>query len=146
MIHNDLDKLCHNDLDKLCQWTTKWLMFFNIDKCKILHIGEENPKFDYSTTDKDGNVKNFLEVECEKDLGIYVQSNLIFNKHINLTVNRANISCLDIETLLILYKILICPILDNGNLIWYPSLKKDIGAIENVRRRITKKCYRNYLN
>ena len=92
-------------------------MFFNVDKCKILHIGKENPKFDYQMTDKDGNVKNLLEVECEKDLGIYVQDNLKFDKHISLTVNRGNrlvglikraFSYLDIETL-ILYKTLIRP-------------------------------------
>ena len=98
-------------------------------------------------TDKDGNVKNLLEVECGKDLGIYVQDNLKFDKHISLTVNRANrlvglikraFSYLDIETLLILYKTLIRHILDYGNLIWYPTLKKNIRAIENVQRRITK--------
>ena len=61
-------EMIQNDLDKLCQWTIKWLMFFNLDKCKILHTGKENPKFDYQITDKDRNVKNLLEVECEKVL------------------------------------------------------------------------------
>ena len=136
-------EMIQNDLDKLCQWTIKWLMFFNVDKCKILHIGKENPKFDYQMTDIDGNVKNLLEVECEKDLGIYVQDNLKFDKNkLCLTVNRANrlvglikraFSYLDIETSLILYKTLIRPILDYGNLIWYPTLKKDIRAIETFK-------------
>ena len=83
----------------------------------------------------------------ERTLVFYVQDNLKFDKHISLTVNRANrlvglikraFSYLDIETLLILYKTLIRPILDYGNLIWYPTLKKDIRAIENIQRRITK--------
>ena len=30
------------------------------------------------------------DVEIEKDLGVYVQENLKFDKHISLTVNRAN--------------------------------------------------------
>ena len=82
-----------------------------------------------------------------KILGIYVQDNLKFDQHISITVNRANrlvglikraFSYLDGETLLVLYKTLIRPILDYGNLIWFPTLKKDIRAIENVQRRITK--------
>ena len=80
-------------------------------------------------------------------IGIYVQDNLKFDQHISITVNRANrlvglikraFSYLDEETLLVLHKTLIRPILDYGNLIWFPTLKKDIRAIENVQRRITK--------
>ena len=68
-------------------------------------------------------------------------------KHISWTVNRANrlvglikrvFSYIDEETLLVLYKTLIRPILDYGNTIWFPTLKKDIRAIENVQRRLTK--------
>ena len=151
-LYKDLENLedfemIQNDIDKLCQWTIKWLMFFNVDKCKILHIGKDNPNFDYQMEDKDGNSTNLIVVNCEKDLGVYVQDNLKFDKHISLTVNRANrlvglikraFSYLDEETLLVLYKTLIRPILDYGNLIWFPTLKKDIRAIENVQRRVTK--------
>ena len=42
------------------------------------------------------------------------------------------------ETLLVLYKTLIRPILDYGNIIWFPTLKKDIRAVENVQRRLTR--------
>ena len=151
-LYKDLQNLedfevIQNDIDKLCQWTIKWLMFFNVNKCKILHIGKDNPQFEYQMEDKDGNVKNLTVVNCEKDLGVYVQDNLKFDQHISITVNRANrlvglikraFSYLDEETLLVLYKTLIRPILDYGNLIWFPTLKKDIRAIENVQRRVTK--------
>ena len=30
------------------------------------------------------------------------------------------------------------PILDYGNTIWFPTLKKDVRAIENVQRRLTR--------
>ena len=43
-------------------------MFFNVNKCKILHIGKENPNFDYQMEDKDGTIKNLMVVNCEKDL------------------------------------------------------------------------------
>jgi hypothetical protein len=27
------------DVDSAVEWTHKWLMFFNIDKCKVMHVG-----------------------------------------------------------------------------------------------------------
>ena len=142
----DFDTI-QNDLNKLCQWTIKWLMLFNVDKCKVMHIGKDNPRFEYEMTDRDGNTKVLKSVELEKDLGVHVQENLKFDKHISLTVNKANrlvglikraFSYLDEETLLILYKTIIRPIIDYGNTVWFPMLKKDIRALENVQRRLTR--------
>ena len=91
-------------------------MFFNVNKCKILHIGNENPNFDYQMEDKDGSSTNLNVVNCEKDLDFNVQNNLKFDMHISITVNRANrlvglvkraSSYLNEETLLVLYKTLI---------------------------------------
>ena len=65
-------------------------MFFNVDKCTVMYIGKNNPRFDYEMSDKQGNVKCLKVVDREKDLGIHIQENLKFDKHISLTVNRAN--------------------------------------------------------
>ena len=144
--HEDFETF-QNDLNKLCQWTIKWLMLFYVAKCKVMHIGRDNLRFEYEVTDNEGNTKVLKSVEIEKDLGVYVQENLKFDKHISLTVNRANrlvglikraFSYLDEETLLVLYKTLIRPILDYGNTIWFPTLNKDIRAVENVQRRLTR--------
>ena len=75
-------EMIQNDIDKLYQWYIKWLMYFNVDKCKILHIGKDNPNFDYQIEDKDGNSTNLIVVNCEKYLGIYVQDNLKGHGHI----------------------------------------------------------------
>ena len=40
--------------------------------------------------DNNGNIKVLKSVDCEKDLGVCLQDNLKFDKHISLTVNRAN--------------------------------------------------------
>jgi ribonuclease P/MRP protein subunit RPP40 len=37
----DVTKL-QEDLALLCKWSTERLMLFNVDKCKILHLGHEN--------------------------------------------------------------------------------------------------------
>ena len=56
-----------DDLNKLCQWTIKWLMLFNVDKCKVMHIGKDNLRFEYELSDNNGNIKVLKSVDCEKD-------------------------------------------------------------------------------
>ena len=29
------------DLDKLLKWMVEWLMMFNIQKCKVMHVGKK---------------------------------------------------------------------------------------------------------
>lgn len=149
------------DLYKLCQWTAKWLLFFNIRKCKVMHIGSSNPGFEYKLKDKTGKEVLIQEVDKEKDLGIIFQSNLKFNEHINVAANKANqivglikrsFTYLDNSTFLTLYKSLIRSHVDYGNSVWFPVLKKDIKIIENTQRRATRilpelqhLCYENRL-
>ena len=61
----------------LFQWTQKWLLQFNKDKCKILHLGKNNPKYNYTIGEAENKV-TLSETELEKDLGIYVDPNLDF--------------------------------------------------------------------
>ena len=35
------------DLDIMVEWADKWQMEFNVDKCKVMHIGKKNAKFPY---------------------------------------------------------------------------------------------------
>ena len=36
------------DLDMLVEWADCWQLWFNADKCKVLHLGQKNPKQTYS--------------------------------------------------------------------------------------------------
>jgi len=36
-----------SDLHNLVVWFNEWQMLFNIDKCKVMHLGYNNPKADY---------------------------------------------------------------------------------------------------
>ena len=63
--------------------------FFNQAKCKILHIGENNPKYKYYIGEGD----NRREIETsviEKDLGILVGNELNFEDHIDYIIKRAS--------------------------------------------------------
>ena len=72
---------------------------------------------------------------------------LNFEEHINKTVKKARqISGLIIRTIsfkskdimIPLYKSLVRPILEYGNAVWSPYLKKNKLLIEGVQRRFTK--------
>ena len=53
------------DLVDLYRWSNDWLMLFNNDKCKVMHLGNKNPCVKYDLGGRE--LKSILE---EKDLGI----------------------------------------------------------------------------
>ena len=46
--HQDLVK----DLDNLENWARLWQMKFNVGKCKVLHLGRRNPRYEYNMGDR----------------------------------------------------------------------------------------------
>ena len=64
-------------------------------------------------------------------------SNFINNKKV-LGLIKKSFAILDKRTLPLLYKSLVCPHLEYGNVIWGQLFRGDIIAIENVQRRATK--------
>ena len=76
----------------LMPWSKKWLSFFNTEKCKSLHLGKNNTNHVYNMTVN--NVSTPLGITtCEKDLGVYVDSNLNFNEHISTVIKKAKNMC-----------------------------------------------------
>ena len=133
-------------IDEMFQWTEKWLLRFNKEKCKVLHLGSKNLKHDYYIGE--GNDRILLEKsEVEKDLGIHVDQNLDFKRHIKNTVKKGNYACYKIlknftyrdqNILIPLFKSLVRPILEYGNAVWNNGIKKFMNKIENVQRKLTK--------
>ena len=85
--------------------------------------------------------------EGEKDLGILMDSELKFSKHVEEQVNKANrilglirrsYQHLDKESMKLLMTALVRPYLEFGNVVWAPRLQKDRLLIEGVQRRATK--------
>ena len=86
--------------------------------------------------------------ECEKDLGVYIDTNLDFKTHIKTQVKKARCSAGVINRHIInktpkvmvpLFKSMVRPIIEYANTVWAPYLKKDIIEIENIQRHFTKK-------
>ena len=40
--------ILQNDLNKMAEWATTWQMRFNVEKCKVLHLGTKNIKAQYT--------------------------------------------------------------------------------------------------
>ena len=77
------------DIDKLQEWSIKWNLYFNVEKCKVMHIGNNNPETKY-TMKKGDNLENIITCEDEKDLGVTFDKKLNFNKHIESAIGKAN--------------------------------------------------------
>ena len=139
-------KRLQRTINNMVEWTEKWLLKFNSEKCKILHLGKNNPKYKY-TIKGNGIETDLAETLCEKDLGIMVDPLLNFNEHRDTTVKKArrtssmllrHISHKEKDIMVPLYKALVRPIIEYGNSVWCPYKDKDIKPIEKVQRNFTK--------
>jgi len=131
-----------SDLCNLVSWSKDWQMLFNVDKCKVMHIGYNNKKAEYVM---DG-VK-LERVTEEKDLGVIFSEDLKWEKQCSGAVSKANKILGMIkrnfvdrskEIVLPLYKSLVRPHLEYCCQIWNPYYNKDIKLLEGVQRRATK--------
>ena len=91
-----LNKVCvdnaslQSDLDTLCEWSLRWQLKFNIDKCKVMHFGSHNIQKMYTMFDYSGICHSLKATESEKDLGIWSDPSLKFSVHVRNAVNKAN--------------------------------------------------------
>ena len=126
------------DINNLMEWSNSWQLKFNKSKCKHLHLGRNT-----DTTYKIEG-ENIEKITEEKDLGVTIDSQLKFQKHIGIQVQKANkilglirrsFSYLDEEMFTTLYKSLVRPHLEYGINVWSVVFKKDAIQLENVQRR-----------
>ena len=122
-------------------------MTFNIEKCKVLHLGSNNPNHQY-TMPMIGEEVHTLEMTLdEKDLGVSIDNQFKIYMHVQTQVGKANrlLGCLrhtfkylTSTIFLQFYKAMIRPHLEYASCIWFPKLKRDSGAIERIQHRATK--------
>ena len=131
-----------SDLDRLVTWSDKWLMKFNVDKCKVLHIGNSNDHTNYTM-----NGSDLSKVTHEKDLGITISTDLKPSKHCSDVVKTANklvgfigrtFEFKSEKVILTLFNALVRPHLEYCVQFWSPYYRKDIDKLERVQRRVTK--------
>ena len=91
--HNEIKSVIDKDklqecINSLVKWSIKWLLGFNGQKCKMMHLGRNNPCYEYTIPDGD-NIIKLETTECEKDLGVHVDPLLEFNEHIAKIVKKS---------------------------------------------------------
>ena len=138
---NDCEAI-QRDLDNLSTWSKKWLLNFNGDKCKVMHVGQNNIKYSYKLQEK-----NLLKVTEEKDLGVIVRSDLKCSTQCCVAIRKANtilgfiahnFDCKTPEVITRLYTSLVRPHLEYAVQFWSPHYSKDKNKLESVQRRATK--------
>jgi ribonucleases P/MRP protein subunit RPP40 len=130
------------DLHTLVEWSEKWQMKFNWDKCSVIHMGNRNENYEYTIG---GNtIKNSPE---ENDLGIIVCESGKWSEQCKKAVKKANavlgmikrtIKNKTKNNILRLYKTLVRPRLEYCVQVWSPYYIKDIILVEKVQRRALK--------
>jgi len=117
------------DLCRLFAWSKEWHMLFNIDKCKVMHLGYNNPSVDYFM-----DTVQLQVVHEEKNLGLVVTYDLKWENQCVVAVKQASkvhgmikrsFTDQTKETIMALYKSLVRPHLEYCVPIWSPYLIKD---------------------
>ena len=135
-------QLIQNDLNTLTEWSKTWQINFNLDKCHVLHIGNNNPHKSYVMNDF-----QLTSVDKEKDLGVIISKDLKPNNQIIEVVKTANklvgfigrtFSFKSEKVILTLFNSLVRPHLEYCVQFWSPYYKKDIDKLEKIQRRVTK--------
>ena len=136
------NKVLQKDINALVEWSNKWQLPFNVGKCKCLHIGRNNPCWRYKMSGR-----CLEDVKEEKDLGVIIDQELKFHRQTAAAVKKASSSLglirktfafLDVKTFPMLFKSLVRPHLEYGNVIWGPFYKGDSQQVEKIQRRATK--------
>jgi len=114
-------------------------MKFNVSKCKILHVGKNNPRHNFFM-----NGAQLSESEEEKDLGVLVNKSLKPTSQCSEAARKANFILgsisrafhyRDRHVFVNLYKIYVRPHLEFCTSAWSPWTEADLNTLEQVQKR-----------
>ena len=88
--HSSCTTSLQEDLDRLQNWTVDMQMRFHPAKCRTMHLGKHNPNTKYTLPTDDETLHEISQTAEEKDLGFTIDDKLIFSRHIQIQVNKAN--------------------------------------------------------
>ena len=134
----DRDKL-QRTLTNLEKWTKDWGMQFNVEKCKIMHVGKNNPQYEYEMSGRKLKV-----VEQEKDIGVTVHNSLKPSAHCKKIADTAmavlnqltrNFHFRDRHIFKKLYVQYVRPHVEFASPAWSPWTEMDKANIEKVQIR-----------
>ena len=117
-------------------------MNFNAKKCKVIHVGYNNARYNYFL-----NGQPLVAEEKETDVGVQVSGNLKPSNQCAKAAQTANgvlsqisrsFHYRDAVTFLKIYKMYVRPHLEFASPAWSPWLEGDIDLLESVQKRFVK--------
>ena len=146
LVGPSMQNIVQTDLESLTVWEETWKLKFNLEKCKVLYIGTENERYNYSLSNK-----GLEEITEERDLGVVFNNSFNFNDHILAIVSKANqkigwttrnILSRDAYVISRVYKALIRPHIEYCTQAWAPVARHGhwqlIMKLESVQRKVTR--------
>jgi hypothetical protein len=140
--------IIQNDLNSIVEWTDRALLRLNFQKCKVMHLGKGNVKYDYTIHDSVTNqTYSLVKTTEEKDLGVTFSSDLKWNKHVDNITHKANtalrslkntFTCRDKKLWGKLYTSIVRPQMEYAAPVWNSDFKHNEKALEKVQHRATK--------
>ena len=132
------------NINRLMYWAERWQMEFNAGKCKILHVGNSNPRYQY-TMGGYAPAGTVLKSDTqEKDIGVIVHESLKPTAQCRKAASKANqvlgqmrksFHYRDRDIWIKLYKVYVRPHLEFAVQAWCPWQKGDIEILEKVQKR-----------
>ena len=129
-------------LDGLVQWAERWGMAFNVQKCKVMHLGHANRKHVYTM-----NGAVLEETEEERDLGVMISNKLKPGTQCAKAARTAAAVLGQISrafhfkdryVFVQLYKQYVRPHLEFAVQAWSPWAAADKEVLEAVQRRMVR--------
>ena len=129
-------------VDKLQRWAETWGMMFNASKCHIMHVGFNNPEFQYTM-----NGTQIGESKEEKDLGVWMEASMKPGKQCATAAKAANFTLGQIQrafhyrtkkTLVPLYKSFVRPKIEFAVQAWSPWQEGDKKALKKLQERMIR--------
>lgn len=140
--------IIQSDLNSIVEWTDRALLRLNFQKCKVMHLGKGNVKYDYTIHDSVTNqTYSLVKTTEEKDLGVTFSSDLKWNKHVDNITHKANtalrslkntFTCRDKKLWGKLYTSIVRPQMEYAAPVWNSDFKHNEKALEKVQHRATK--------
>lgn len=147
-INSSLEALkLQEDLDELCEWCKRNHMTLNADKCNHIRFSRKKINNCKDVVYKIGD-KPLKQAQDIRDLGIILDSNLRFDKHIDKITSKAFKTLGFIlrntkefkqsQTIILLYNALVRSCLEYCCVVWNPHYKKYIERIERIQKKFLK--------
>jgi hypothetical protein len=138
------------DLEEVINWCNAWQMELNVEKCEHMHISSKRAPDQNTYTLSDHHLST---VSSYKYLGLHLQNDLNWNKHINEIVSKANKvlyttklalnkSTTQVKTAA--YKTMIRPLVEYSSSVWDPYTSGQINCVEKIQRKAARFCLNRY--